>query len=153
MNNFESLIEGHYRNQRQAMSNPSQWPQIDIRIWKMDSGVFESKSWYKYQGEENAYNWLRYRVMYMDETTVKTDIFNYIKNEDSCPFIWTWDGKWWTGIPDGWCQVDKYLIKSCIRFNGLDYRSLDQGWNTETNEQAWGKPEEEGEFQFTLLAK
>ena len=30
---------------------------------------------------------------------------------------------------------------------------MDQGWDTETDKQAWGKPEEEGEFQFVLLDK
>ena len=153
MNNFEELLYGHYRNRLQAQSNPAQWPQIDIRIWRTQEGVSESKSWYKYQGEKNAYNWLRYRIRESTETTVKTDIFNVIKKEDSCPFVWTWDGRWWTGIPDGWCQVGKFLVKSRIRFDGLDYRSMDQGWDTETDSQAWGKSEEEGEFLFTLLDK
>jgi len=153
LSNFEDLLYGHYRNQRQAQSNPSQWPQIDIRIWKTQSGVYESKSWYKYKGEKEPYNWLRYHIVSETEDTVKTEIFNYISREDSCPFIWTWDGKWWTGIPDGFCQVGKYLIKSRIRFNGLDYRSLDQGWDTESDKQAWGKPDSEGEFQFVLLDK
>ena len=29
---FATLMRGHYRNQRQAFSNPSKWPQIDIEI-------------------------------------------------------------------------------------------------------------------------
>ena len=99
MNNWENLIQGHYRNQRQAMSNPAKWPQVDIRIWKTGSGIFESKSWYKYKGEENAYNWLRYRVTGMAEDYVKTDIFNLIHNTDSCPFYWKWNKEtgWWSG--------------------------------------------------------
>ena len=87
MNNFEDLLYGHYRNRLQAQSNPAQWPQIDIRIWRTQSGVFESKSWYKYQGEKSPYNWLRYKITDITETTVKTDIFNILKQEDSCPFI------------------------------------------------------------------
>ena len=40
---------------------------------------------------------------------------------------------------------------STVRFNGFDYRSQDFGYNLETNEQAWGKPNEEGEFQFVAI--
>ena len=83
MNNFEELLYGHYRNKLQAQSNPSQWPQIDIRIWQTSSGVFESKSWYKYKGEQAPYNWLRYRITEFTEDTVKTDIYNYLSTEDS----------------------------------------------------------------------
>ena len=45
--NFNDVV-GHYRNQRQAYSNPAQWPQIDIRITEPQYGVLEVKSWYKY---------------------------------------------------------------------------------------------------------
>ena len=40
---------------------------------------------------------------------------------------------------------------STVRFNGFDYRAQDVGYNLETNEQAWGKPKEEGEFQFVAI--
>ena len=44
------------------MSNPAQWPQIDIKIWSTQSGVFESKSWYKYKGEKEALSGLFDRI-------------------------------------------------------------------------------------------
>ena len=49
-------VVGHYRNQRQAFSNPSTWPQIDIRIIEPNHGTLEVKSWYKYKGEDKPYN-------------------------------------------------------------------------------------------------
>ena len=57
--NFNDVV-GHYRNQRQAYSNPAQWPQIDIRITEPQYGVLEVKSWYKYKGEDNPYNIIQY---------------------------------------------------------------------------------------------
>ena len=146
MNNWENLIQGHYRNQRQAMSNPAKWPQVDIKVWKTGSGIFESKSWYKYKGEENAYNWVRYNVVAQDETSVTTDVFSYTHNADSCPFEWKYDGKWWKGKGD--CVIRNARMTSTIRFNGFDYRAQDMGVDVETGAQLWGKPPEEGEFLF-----
>ena len=57
---FIDLLQGHYRNQRQAMSNPSRWPQIDIRLTSMSEQQIEAKSWYKYKGEDSPYNRIRY---------------------------------------------------------------------------------------------
>lgn len=151
MNNFEELICGHYRNQRQAMSNPARWPQIDIRIWQVSSGIIEAKSWYKYKGEDNAYNWLRYNVVDLTETTVKTEVFSYIHQTDSCPFNWTYDGRWWKG--EGDCIIRNARCVSTIRFNGFDYRSQDIGLDVDTGKQLWGKTKDEGEFLFVPLTK
>tara|TARA_B100000212_G_C27340911_1_gene519165 strand:- start:563 stop:1018 length:456 start_codon:yes stop_codon:yes gene_type:complete len=151
MNNFEELICGYYRNQRQAMSNPARWPQIDIKIWQVSSGIIEAKSWYKYKGEENAYNWVRYRMTNQTETTVSTEVFSYTHNADSCPFTWEYDGNWWTGKGD--CVIRDSRCVSTIRFNGYDYRSMDQGIDINTGKQLWGKPPEEGEFLFVPVDK
>ena len=151
MNNFEELICGHYRNQRQAMSNPARWPQIDIRIWQVSSGIIEAKSWYKYKGEDNAYNWLRYNIVDLTETTVKTEVFSYIHQADSCPFNWTYDGRWWKG--EGDCIIRNARCVSTIRFNGFDYRSQDIGLDVDTGKQLWGTTKDEGEFRFVPLTK
>ena len=37
--------------------------------------------------ERVSYNWLRYKITDITETTVKTDIFNILKQEDSCPYM------------------------------------------------------------------
>ena len=52
-------VVGHYRNRNQAFSNPSTWPQIDIRIIEPSYGILLAKSWYKYRGEDNPYNYIQ----------------------------------------------------------------------------------------------
>jgi len=153
MNNFIELIEGHYRNQRQAMSAPANWPQIDIRIWTVASGIFESKSWYKYLGEKKPYNWLRYSIVENTEDTVVTKLYSVLEDKDiECPITWTWDGFWWNGS-NGECVVNNIKARTRVRFNGYDYRTQDQGIDLTTGEQRWGKKPEEGEFLFVRLDK
>ena len=90
-------VVGHYRNRNQAFSNPSTWPQIDIRIIEPSYGILLAKSWYKYKGEEEPYNYIQYDWQRMDENIVYTKTTNLITNTPSCPFIWNWDGTWWNG--------------------------------------------------------
>ena len=135
---FNNVV-GHYRNRDQAFSNPSTWPQIDIRITEPSYGIILAKSWYKYKGEDDPYNYIQYDWARMDENIVYTKTTNVITNTPSCPFIWHWDGSWWNGT------VSK------IRFNGAEYRAIDTGYDLETGEFRWGKEEKEGEFRFKLL--
>lgn len=153
MGSFRELIEGHYRNQRQAMSNPAKWPQIDLRVTWVSDNVFESKSWYKYKGEENAYNHLKYVITKKTEAIIYTEVFSYISNKDTCPYYWWTDGKWWYGTTEGDCIVKDTKLISNVRFNGHDYRTLDTGLDLETGEFRWGKREDDGEFLFERLPK
>ena len=146
-------VVGHYRNRDQAYSNPSQWPQIDIRISEPSYGIILAKSWYKYKGEEDPYNYIQYDWQRMDENIVYTKTTNLITNTPSCPFIWNWDGVWWNGNPDGECIQGNTRMVSKIRFNGNEYRAIDTGYDLETGKFRWGKEESEGEFLFKRLDK
>jgi len=146
-------MRGHYRNQRQAFSNPSKWPQIDIRITTPQRTTIEVKSWYKYKGEEDPYNHIRYEWEHVDEKIIYSKTYNLIHDHSSCPFIWTWDGEWWRGHPDGECIQESTEIITNIRFNGIDYRVKDVGYDVETGRQVYGKDPSEGEFFFTMLDK
>ena len=146
-------MRGHYRNQRQAFSNPSKWPQIDIRITTPHRTTIEVKSWYKYKGEENPYNHIRYEWEHVDEKVIYSKTYNLIHDHSSCPFIWTWDGEWWRGHPDGECIQESTEIITNIRFNGIDYRVKDVGYDVETGRQVYGKDPSEGEFFFTMVDK
>ena len=141
-------VVGHYRNRNQAFSNPSTWPQIDIRIIEPSYGILLAKSWYKYRGEDDPYNYIQYDWQRMDENIVYTKTTNLITNTPSCPFIWNWDGTWWNGNTDGECIQGGTRMVSKIRFNGKEYRAIDTGYDLETGEFRWGKEESEGEFIF-----
>ena len=67
-------VVGHYRNRNQAFSNPSTWPQIDIRIIEPSYGILLAKSCYKYKGEEEPYNYIQYDWQRMDENIVYTKL-------------------------------------------------------------------------------
>jgi hypothetical protein len=151
MNSFEELIQGHYRNQRQAMSNPAKWPQIDIRIISIGYGLLESKSWYKYKGEKNPYKHSQHSWEYTSENTVVFTTKDLLKEKEVCPYIWTWDGEWWNGTTNGDCIHGNARVESKARFNGQEYRSLDTGFDIETNHFLWGKDPSEGEFQFVRI--
>ena len=146
-------VVGHYRNRNQAFSNPSQWPQIDIRITEPEYGRLHVKSWYKYKGEDTPYNHIEYQWAKMDENIVYTKTTNLITNTPSCPFIWHWDGVWWNGNLDGECIQGDTKMDSRIRFDGLKYRAIDTGYDVKTGDFRWGKPPEEGEFLFERLDK
>ena len=150
--NFNDVV-GHYRNRDQAFSNPSQWPQFDIRITEPSYGIILAKSWYKYKGEDDPYNYIQYNWERMDENIIYTKPHNIITDTPSCPFIWTWDGVWWCGNNDGECIQGNTRMVSKIRFNGDEYRAIDTGYDLETGKFRWGKEEAEGEFRFTRLDK
>ena len=149
---FNNVV-GHYRNRDQAFSNPSQWPQIDIRITEPSYCIILAKSWYKYKGEDDPYNYIQYNWERMDENIIYTKTHNIITDTPSCPFIWTWDGVWWCGNNDGECIQGNTRMVSKIRFNGDEYRAIDTGYDLETGKFRWGKEEAEGEFRFTRLDK
>ena len=149
---FNNVV-GHYRNRDQAFSNPSQWPQIDIRITEPSYGIILAKSWYKYKGEDDPYNYIQYNWERMDENIIYTKTHNINTDTPSCPFIWTWDGVWWCCNNDGECIQGNTRMVSKIRFNGEEYRAIDTGYDLETGKFRWGKEEAEGEFRFTRLDK
>ena len=146
-------VVGHYRNRDQAYSNPSQWPQIDIRLTEPSYGIILAKSWYKYKGEDDPYNYIQYDWARMDENIVYTKTTNLITNTPSCPFVWHWDGVWWNGNLDGQCIQGDTIMDSKIRFDGLRYRAIDTGYDVKTGNFRWGKLPEEGEFLFERLDK
>ena len=149
---FDDVV-GHYRNRDQAFSNPSTWPQIDIRLEKRNDHSLTARSWYKYKGEKDPYNYIQYDWEQLDENIVYTNTRNLITNTDSCPFIWHWDGVWWNGNLDGECIQGDTKMDSRIRFDGLKYRAIDTGYDVKTGDFRWGKPPEEGEFLFERLDK
>lgn len=151
MNSFEELILGHYRNQIQAMSNPAKWPQIDLRITKVGEKKLQSKSWYKYRSEANAYKHSEHTWEYTSDTTVVFITKDLLFERDVCPYIWTWDGEWWNGTTHGDCIHDNVQVFSKARFNGEEYRAIDTGVDIETGDFKWGKDFSEGEFMFKRI--
>lgn len=153
MNNFELLLEGHYRNKMQAFGNPVKWPQIDIKFTIINSNTIESKSWYKYRGEDNPYKHARHTWKYLNDKYIEFETINLLDETPTCPYIWSWDGEWWNGHTKGSCIHKNTRVESRARFNGIEYRSLDTGYDLQTGDFLWGKKPEEGEFLFRRIDK
>jgi len=148
---FENKILGHYRNKRQAMSNPTQWPQINILYTKIKHNVLELKQWYNYQGEDNPYRHYHLHCEYENENTVFTRAINQTTHEEGCKLAWGYYNGWWFGQVHEECILRDTRVISSIQFNGEVYRSLDTGYNIETGKFSWGKMPEEGMFEFERL--
>ena len=148
---FEDMILGHYKNKRQAMSNPSVWPQINILYTKIKPNVLELKQWYNYQGEDNPYRHYHLHCEYLDEYSVITKAINQTTLEAGCNLAWGYYGGWWFGQVHEECILRDTKVISNIQFNREVYRSLDTGYNIETGKFSWGKLPEEGMFEFERL--
>ena len=151
MNNFKKLVVGNYCNREQAISNPSLWPMMNLKVWITGENTFESKSWYNYLGESETYNWLRYTITESNETFVRTEIFSITQNKESCPFVWNWSDGWWHGTTEGECILRNIRLISNIRFNGFQYKSIETGIDLDTNKLKWGKYPDDGEFAFVEI--
>jgi hypothetical protein len=151
MNSFEELIQGHYRNQHQAMSNPAKWPQIDLRITKVGEKKLQSKSWYKYRSEANAYKHSEHTWEYTSDNTVIFITKDLLFDREVCSYIWTYKDGWWNGTTLEECIHDGVKVLSKARFNGIEYRAIDTGIDSKTGEFRWGKDPSEGEFMFKRI--
>jgi len=150
---FEELLIGEYTNKKQAQSNPSMWPQINVEIIKKGLHTVEFKSWYKYQGKTNAYRHYRWVYTVLTDNIVTVESENLIDGKPTCPYIFKYHNEdgWWRGTTNGVCQFGNTRVISRTRFNGKEYRSIDSGYHAETKDLLWGKSQREGEFIF--LAK
>jgi len=148
---FESMILGHYKNKKQAQSNPSVWPQINILYTKVGANVLDLKQWYNYQGEDKPYRHYNLFLEYVDEYTVFTHAINKTDAKPACDLQWGYFDGWWYGEIKDECILRDTKVISNIQFNGTVYKSLDTGYNIETGKFAWGKQPEEGMFEFVRL--
>ena len=148
---FESMILGHYLNKKQAMSNPSKWPQINILYTKVGANVLDLKQWYNYEGEDKPYRHYNIFCEYLDEHTVITHAINKADAKPACDLQWGYFDGWWYGEVKDECILRDTKVISNIQFNGNVYKSLGTGYNIETGEFAGGKQPEEGMFEFVRL--
>ena len=148
---FERMILGHYLNKKQAQSNPTKWPTINILYTKVAPLTLEMKSWYNYQGEDNPYRHFQVDLTYENDVTVFTQSTNLLTNEPSCSWKFGYFDGWWFGELDGDCILRNTKVVSEVQFNGQIYKSLDTGYDAETGKFAWGKLPEEGMFEFVRL--
>ena len=91
------MILGHFRNRKQAFTNPTKWPQINVLYQKLAENTLDLKQWYNYQTEETAYRHYHLTCEYIDEHTVITSAFNIDTQTDGCQLQWGYHGGWWFG--------------------------------------------------------
>lgn len=148
---FDKLILGHYNNKKQAYSNPTRWPQINILYTKIDENVLDLKQWYNYQGESNPYRHFHVTYEHLDPVTVYTSSVNVLTGEESCKWQFGYFDGWWFGEIREECILRNTRVVSEVQFNGTVYMSRDTGYDLETGKFAWGKEEHEGMFRFERL--
>ena len=151
---FEDLFEGVFDNELQAKSG-SQWSWIIHTHKKIDDGVFECSSAYKFD-ENNPYKKSVVKLSYGDDTIVaKIYDFDSLTYKEGCDIIFTLQ-------PDNtylgrnscrdcfvpWEGNQTFLISS-IRMGPDYYWSLDIGLDVETKELVWGS--KYGYLKFTRL--
>ena len=148
---YEKMILGHWRNRKQAFTDPSKWPQINVLYTKIDNNVLELKQWYNYQTEDDPYRHYHITCEYLDDHTVITHPVNQQTGTDGCTLQWGYFDGWWFGEVQDECILRNTRVVSEIQFNGVFYRSRDTGYDIETGKFQWGKEPEEGLFQFERL--
>lgn len=148
---FEKMILGHYRNRRQAFTDPSKWPQINILYTKIGEDVLELKQWYNYESEEKPYRHYHINCEYIGGDTVITHPINQETGEPGCDLEWGYFDGWWFGQVRGECILRNTRVISEIQFDGNVYMSRDTGYDIETGKFSWGKEPEEGLFEFDRL--
>jgi len=151
---FEEQLIGHYKNTKQAYSNPSLWPHINLLFEIEEEGkVFTSKSWYDYQGAHKPYRHARHTWHHIHKDIVKIHTYDLIKDREGCPYLFVkMDGGTWWGETEGPCMHNKILVTSVARFNGEDYWALDNG-RDKTGKLIWGTPDHQGEYHFKKVNK
>ena len=148
---YDKLILGHYENKKQAYSNPTKWPWVNILYTKIKPDVLELKQWYNYDGEEKPYRHYHITFRYEYEDTVFTKAHNLLTDKEGCEMQWGYFAGTWYGAIKGECIVRDTKVVSAVEFDGTNYRSIDTGYNIETGKFSWGKEPSEGFFTFTKL--
>ena len=148
---YDKLILGHYENKKQAYSNPTKWPWVNILYTKIKPDVLELKQWYNYDGEEKPYRHYHITFRYEYEDTVFTKAHNLLTDKEGCEMQWGYFAGTWYGEIKGECIVRDTKVVSAVEFDGTNYRSIDTGYNIETGKFSWGKEPSEGFFTFTNL--
>jgi len=148
---FDKMIVGHYLNRMQAFTEPSRWPQINVRYTKLEDNLLDLKQWYEYQTEDESYRHYHIKYEYIDDKTVITDPVNQDTGESSCILQWSYSDGWWTGTVRDECIIRNNRVLSFIQFNGKEYRSLDTGYDVDTGDFVWGTEPGEGLFEFELV--
>ena len=148
---FDELIIGHYENKKQAYSNPTKWPWVNILYTKVKPNVLELKQWYNYAGEDEPYRHYHITFEYDAPDTVFTTAHNLLIDKKGCEMQWGFFEGTWYGEIKGECIVRDTKVVSAVEFDGTNYRSIDTGYNIETGKFSWGKEPSEGFFTFTKL--
>ena len=148
---YDKLKLGHYENKKQAYSNPTKWPWVNILYTKIKPDVLELKQWYNYDGEEKPYRHYHITFRYEYEDTVFTKAHNLLTDKEGCEMQWGYFAGTWYGEIKGECIVRDTKVVSAVEFDGTNYRSIDTGYNIETGKFSWGKEPSEGFFTFTKL--
>ena len=148
---YDKLILGHYENKKQAYSNPTKWPWVNILYTKIKPDVLELKQWYNYDGEEKPYRHYHITFRHEDQVTVFTKAHNLLTDKEGCEMQWGYFAGTWYGEIKDECIVRDTKVVSAVEFDGTNYRSIDTGYNIETGKFSWGKEPSEGFFTFTKL--
>lgn len=145
---FKTKLLGLYNNQRQAFNHPQQWANIFVDFVENSDGDIESKSWYVYEGSQNPYKKVLFKLKEVDDKVI-VDVYqgNNLYKVSTVEF--TFNDSFWFGENKRYELPNKGIYMSTtVKFDGTNYYSRDAGYRSDTNTFLWGKQEHEGMFHF-----
>jgi hypothetical protein len=138
---FCDKLEGFYDNWNQASSNPAKYAHVKLKWERISENELSSKQWYHYMGEETPYRnkWHRVSedegVIIVQNWTPKWRSHNHCCDMMFFPIGDYYDGR----VKTDACIINGGVVRSTVKFNGVYYKSRDQGWRDD--EVVWGSDE------------
>ena len=135
---FCDKLEGFYDNWNQASSNPAGYAHVKMRWERLSENELKSKQWYHYMGEEAPYRnkWHRVReeegIVIVENWTPEWEEHNHCCDMMFFAVEDYYDGK----VKTDACIINGGMVRSTVKFNGVYYKSRDQGWRDD--KVVWG---------------
>lgn len=148
MNDFISLLLGHYSNKDQAWSNPSKWSYVHILFELLPDGHIQSKSWYDYQSSQNPY---RQSLHTVTEERGFILLNTHTKMNGVCSMEFKKNDNVWSGICYDCPINDKEYLTTEVKFDGMNYYSREGAYDMSTHLFLWGKKKSEPMFHFKRI--
>ena len=135
---FCDTLEGLYDNWKQASKDPTIFSHCHLHWKRIGDNELISKQWYEFKGEDEPYRNRWHRVIIRNDTLVVENWSPEWKDHNPCcDMLFFAVENYYTGIVSTCdCIVNGGMVKSMVEFDGVNYRSKDQGWKD--GEVVWG---------------
>jgi len=135
---FCDKLEGFYDNWNQASSNPAKYAHCKLRWERIGDNELSSKQWYHYMGEDNPYRYKWHRVQEQQGIIIVQNWTpDWGEHNYCCDMMFKEVGDHYSGrVKTDACIINGGMVRSFVEFNGVYYKSRDQGWRDD--KVVWG---------------